>query len=815
MAFQEIRLTFRVLAKNRGFTAIAALSLALGIGANSAIFSLADALLLRPLPIRDPGAVVTTTTNTPGNPYGGVSYPNYRDLRSKSQSFDGVVAFQLSTWGVANSANEIAQMRMGLIVSDNFFQVLGVEPTLGRSFSPEETRVPGRDAVVVLAHDFWYNQFAADRSVIGRTIRLNGIDFTVVGVAPESFTGVDPYIRPALFVPVMMKQRLEASKDNPLESRHNHGFTVKARLKPAVSLATARAELTTIWNSLQQAYPDDNRGRKVDVKTEIQARYQQDPYDAILVLFLMGLVGLVLIIACANVANLLLARASSRAREIAIRLAVGASRMRLVRQLLLESLVLALLGGLFGVVLGYAGIRFLQRIQVPTDLPVVISVQLDHRVLAFSLIAALVSALFFGLAPALQSTKTGLIPALKAGGQGLQGRRRTMGRNILVVGQVALSMALLVASGMLVDAVGKTLKFDPGFRTDHLMMMEFDTALVRYSNDQTREFYRSLRDRATALPGVRRVAMTCYVPFSPNGYGKSVVPEGYQFPKGESSASTPGAVVDEHYFDTMKMAIIRGRGFTVGDQAETRRVAVVNEEFARAYWPKQDPIGKRFRLNDSKGPWVEVVGLTRTNRYFFIAEPPMKFLYLPFAQEQNSRMSLIVETFGDPAMIATPLRATARGIDPNLPIYNVRTFSSFYQQRAVSVAMTLMQVVATMGLLGLTLALIGLYGLIAYSVSRRTQEIGVRMAIGAGRLEVLKMVLRQGFVLVVAGIAVGGVLSVVVARMLAIGLAGLGTPNPITYVVVPIALLLITLAACYIPARRASMIDPIRALRYE
>ena len=815
MAFQEIRLTFRVLAKNRGFTAIAAMSLALGIGANSAIFSLADALLLRPLPIRDPGAVVTVTTNTPDNPYSGVSYPNYRDLRGKSQSFDGVVTFQLSTWGVASSANEIAQMRMGLIVSDNFFQVLGVEPTLGRSFRPEETRVPGRDAVVVLAHDFWYNQFAADRSVIGRTIRLNGIDFTVVGVAPESFTGVDQYIRPALFVPVTMKQRLDASKDNPLETRGNHDFTVKARLKPGMSLGTARAELTTIWNNLQQSYPDTNRGRKIDGKTEIQARYQQDPYDAILVMFLMGLVGLVLIIACANVANLLLARASSRSREIAIRLAVGASRMRLVRQLLLESLVLALLGGLFGVVLGYAGIRFLQRIQVPTDLPVVISVQLDHRVLAFSLIAALVSALFFGLMPALQSTKMGLVPALKAGGQGLQGRRRTIGRNILVVGQVALSMALLVAAGMLVDAVGKTLTFDPGFRTDHLLMMEFDTALVRYTDEQTREFYRSLRDRASALPGVRSVAMTCYVPFSPNGYGKSVVPEGYEFPKGRDSASTPGAVVDEHYFDTMKMAIVRGRGFTAGDKAGARRVAVVNEEFARSYWPKQDPIGKRFRLNDSKGPWLEVVGLTRTSRYFFIAEPPMKFLYLPFSQEQNSRMSLIVETFADPATIAMPLRAVVRGIDPNQPIYNVRTFSSFYEQRAIAVAMTLMQVVATMGLLGLTLALIGLYGLIAYSVSRRTQEIGIRMAIGADRVEVLKMVLRQGFVLVLAGIAAGGALSVVVARMLAIGLAGLGTPNPITYVVVPIALLLITLAACYIPARRASLIDPIRALRYE
>jgi len=815
MAFQEIKLACRVLAKSPGFTAVAALSLALGIGANSAIFSLADALLLRPLPIRDPGAVVTVTTNTPDNPYSGVSYPNYRDFRGRSRSFDGITAFQLSTWGVAPSANEVAQMRMGLIVSDNFFQVLGVEPTLGRSFRPEETQVPGRDAVAVLAYDFWRTQFAADRSVIGRNIRLNGIDFNVVGVAPESFTGVDPYIRPALFVPVMMKQRLESSKDSPLEDRGNHNFTLKARLKPGVSLETARAELATIWNNLEQSYPDINRGRKADVKTEMQARYQQDPYDAILVMFLMGLVALVLIIACANVANLLLARANGRSREIAIRLAVGATRMRLIRQFLLESLVLALLGGLCGVGLSYVGIRFLQRVQVPTDLPVVISIQMDHRVLEFSLLAALVSALFFGLAPALQSTKANLVPALKAGGQGIQGRRRTIGRNILVVGQVALSMSLLVAAGMLVDAVGKTLKLDPGFRTDHLLMLETDTSLVRYTDDQTRDFYRTLRDRATELPGVRSVAMTCYVPFSPNGYGKTVVPEGYQFPKGQDSVSTSGAVIDEHFFDTMKMAVVRGRGFTAADKSDTPRVAVVNEEFAKTYWPKQDPIGKRFRLNDTKGPWVQVVGLTRTSRYYFIAEPPTKFLYLPFAQEQNSRMSLLVETYGEPAGIATPLRSVVRGIDPNQPIYNVRTFSSFYEARAVSVSLTIMQTVATMGLLGLTLALIGLYGLIAYSVSRRTKEIGIRMAIGANKTEVMRMILRQGFILAGAGILVGGAISVVVAQMLTIGLAGLGTPNPITYVVVPIALLLITLTACYIPARRASQIDPIRALRYE
>jgi len=815
MAFQEIRHTFRILAKNPGFAAIAAVSLALGIGANSAIFSLADAILLRPLPVREPGAVVTVITNTPEDRFGGVSYPDYRDFRDKARSFDGLVAYEFSTWGLAASAKEVPQMRMGLMVSDNFFHVLGVEPALGRSFRPDETKVPGRDAVAVLAHDFWKNQFAGDRSVIGRTIRLNGIDFTVVGVAPDGFTGMDPYIRPALFVPLMMQQRLNAAKENPLEKRDAHSLTVKARLKAGMSLATTQAELATIWKGLQQQYPDTNHGRNITVRTELQSRYQQDPYDAILVGFLMALAGLVLLIACANVANLLLARARSRSREIAIRIAVGAGRLRLVRQLLLESLVLALMGGALGLVFAYAGIRFLQRIQVPTDLPVVIGVQLDHRVLLFSFLAALVSALFFGLAPAWQSVKTDLVSSLKTADQGFTGRRRTIGRNILVVGQVALSMALLVAAGMLLDAVRKTLVLDPGFRTDHLLMMEFDTALVRYTPDQTREFYRNLEERARALPGVRSVTMTSYFPFSPMGSGKTVVPEGYQFPKGQTAVSMGAGIVDEHFFDTMRTGIIRGRAFTADDRAGSRRVAIVNQEFAKTYWPKQDPIGKRFRMNDSNGPWVQVVGLTKTNKYYFVAEPPMTYLYLPFAQEQTNRMSLVVETYGDPAAIATPLREVVRTIDANQPVYNVRTVSSFYEQRAIAVAVFIMQLVATMGLLGLTLALVGLYGLIAYSVSRRTQEIGIRMAIGANKWNVLKMVLRQGLLLVMSGIVVGGVLSFVVARLLIIGLTGLGAPNPATYYVVPAALLLITMAACYIPARRASLIDPILALRYE
>jgi predicted permease len=816
MTLQDVRHAYRMFAKNPGFTAIAVFSLALGIGTNSAVFSLADALLLRPLPVRDPDAVVTMTTTPPGSPYGGVSYANYRDFRDRLRSFDGVVAFQFATWGVATSAKDAAQMRMGAFVSDNFFPVLGVEPTLGRGFRPDEGRVSGRDAVVVLAYEFWKAHLAASPSAIGQTIRINGIEFTVVGVAPEKFTGIERYVRPAMFVPFMMKQRLDGSKEDLLEKRGEHGCTLKARLRPGTPMSTAQAELTTLWKVLQQQYPEENRGRTAAVKTELQARYNEYVYDAVAVAFLMGLVALVLIIACANVANLLLARARSRAREIAIRLAIGAGRLRLIRQLLVESLMLALGGCAVGILFAYAGIRFLQRmVQVPTDLPVVIGVQLDGRVLLFSLVAALVSAMLFGLAPALQSTRTNLVPALKAGAQACVGKPRTIGRDVLVIAQMALSMAILVAAGMLVDGVRKTVALDPGFRTDHRLIMEFDTALVRYSDEQTRLFYRDLRDRARALPGVRSVAMTSYIPFSPSGAVRSVVPEGYQFPKGHESAAIGAAVVDESYYETMNTAIILGRGFTADDKAGARRVAVVNAEFANTYWPRQDPIGKRFRLNDRNGPWVEVVGVTKTNKFWFIAEPPIQYFHLPFAQEPRSRMTLVVETDGDPADVAAPLREVVRTLDANQPIYNVRTLSSFYEQRAISVVVMVTEMVAIMGLLGLTLALVGLYGLIAYSVSRRRQEIGIRIAIGASKAQVVKMVLRQGLALVLGGMLAGGVISFAVARMLTAGLVGLGTPSPLTYVVVPVALVVVTMAACYIPARRASLIDPIRALRYE
>jgi macrolide transport system ATP-binding/permease protein len=815
---QDISYSIRSLFKSPGFTIIAVLSLALGIGANSAIFSLADALLLRPLAVHQPGSLVAVSTDPGGesDTMGGVSYADYRDFRDKAHSFDGLTAFSLSRVSLAKSANDSPHLRGALMVSDNFFQVLGVEPGMGRGFLPAEGAVSGRSPVAVVAYDFWRAEFSSDRSILGRTMRINGIDFNIVGVAPASFPGVDQYVRPHLYIPAAMSQRLNASAEDPTEDRKDHQFDVRGRLKSGVTREQAQAELATIWKGLQPLHSVSDQQRVVRLRTELQARVVQDPPDAYLITLLLALVGVVLIIACANVANLLLGRARGRSREIAVRLALGATRWRLVRQLLTESMLLALVGAIVGVGFAYEGIRFFQTIQIPTDLPISISPQLDGRVLLFSLLCSVASAIVFGLAPALQSSKPALIPALKSAESGqMSVGRRLVGRNALVIGQVAMSMILLIAAGMLMDGFRHALVLDPGFRTDHILTMQFDTSLVRYTPTQSHDFFRTLADKVREVPGVRGLTFASTVPLSPATDIENVAPEGHQFPKGQSAARILTSVVDENYFEVMHTPIVRGRSFMVTDKEGAPGVAIINEEFAKTYWPGQDAIGKRVRLDNKKNEWIQIVGITSTGKYLFTGEPPTPFLYLPFAQKPRKDMYLLTNSSGDPAALVAPLRALVHTLDPDQPVFNVRTMEDFYQVRAISVLRIIVEIVATMGAVGLALALIGLYGLIAFSVSRRTREIGIRMAIGAHRSDVLRMVLRQGLTLAVAGIGIGGAISVAVSRALTAGLVGLGHPNAATYVIVPVTLLVVALASCYLPAFRASRVDPIVALRYE
>lgn len=806
---QDLRYAIRTMRRSPGFALTAILSLAMGIGVNVGIFSLADALLFRPLAIRQPNAVVVLRSTSADTAFDGISYPDFTDLRDTSRSFDGLIAHRLALLPVARSAEAVPQMRMGMKVSGDFFQTLGVTPILGRSFLPEETDVAGRDTVAVLGHGFWVNEFGSDPAIVGRTLQVSQTTVTIVGVAPRTFTGMDPIIQPFLYVPASLGEpRLS-------ERRDDRGFLVRGRLRDGVTRDRAQAELAGLATGLAEQHPNTNRGRGLIVKTEMQMRQEQAPAIVPVVVLLLVLSTLVLAIVCANVANLCLARARARSREIAIRLAIGSGQLRLVRQLLTESVVLALAGGVAGIALGLLVIRYLRSLRIPTDTPMAIAVQLDARVLIFSLLAAGVSAIAFGLVPAWQAGRTELVGALKRSDAGaIPHRRRMLGRQALVVGQIALSLVLLVTAGLMRDAFRKMLVVDPGFRTDRIMMMEFDPTMIGYTPDQARDLYRQLVDRTRALPGVQAATLARAIPFRPNFTDELIVPERYQLPAGQDGVRVATNVIDEAYFDTMRTGILRGRAFTIDDRPESRRTAIVNETFATLYWPNQDALGKRLRLGP-QGEWIEVVGIARTAKYLYIAEPPTPYVYLPLAQHPRTRLTLLVHTAGDPLAVVDPLRQVVRALDTRLPIFNVRSLQAIYRDGALGTQRLVLAMVTTMGLLGLALAVVGLYAVVAYSVGRRMREFGVRMSVGAGRGDILRLVLREGLGLAAVGIVVGLMLSVPVERVFGAALVGLGPLSPWTLVIVPCGLALVTVAACLAPAWRASLVNPTTVLRLE
>jgi len=816
--WQDLEYSGRTMAKNPGFTLVAILSLAIGIGANSAMFSLADALVLRPLPVPHPSGVVSVGFKNSVGGFGNVnaSYREYIDIRDRSKSFEGLMAYSINAVGFAAHPGETPHMRMGMLVSGNFFRVLDVEPELGRAFRDDEDQVPGRDAVVILSHDLWEHQLAADPAILGRKVHLSGIEFTVIGVAPAHFTGLDPYFRPEFFVPVAMWPRfVNDPKEKPLEARDYRNLSIRGRLKPGVTMSQAQAELTSISTALEQAYPATNHNQKAFVLSELQRRIEQSPPDAELAAMLIVLAGGVLLVACANVAGLLLSRVPVRSREMALRLAIGAGRPRLIRQLLTESFLMALAGGVAGLAVGYASVSFLQKLQPPTDLPVAVSVTIDQRALVFSLAVSLLSAILFGLAPAFQTTRADLIGALRTAGEDTPRKHRLLGRNALVVAQVALSLVLLMVATFVYRGFRVMIGEGPGFRTDHILMMTFDPGLVRYDQARTQQFFRRVEDQARSLAGVRSAALASAIPMNPTGLDTAnILPEGYQFPKGVENASLFSCTVDENYFDTMDIQIVRGRGIRFSDTSTAPRVAVVNEELAKHYWPGRDPIGRRFRLDTRESPWVEIVGVAKTTKYLWIAEAPQDYIYFPLAQHPQRQMTLLTLTAGNPNALAEPIRQMVRAMDSSQPVFDVRSFEDFYQYRAVGQPNVIIRTIAAMGVLGLVLGLIGLYGLVAYSASRRRREIGIRMAIGAARGTVLRMVLRQGLILALSGIGVGLLASFGAERALNAMFSSHGT-DFVTYILVIPGLLAVTAAAAYIPARRASRIEPMRVLRYE
>ena len=811
----SLRHALRVLRKDPGFTSVAICSLALGIGATSAMFTFADAVLLRPLPVREPDLVVAISVKTASSAPVGlsrtISYPDYADFRDHNRSFEGIVAASPATFGFSPGPGTLPRIKAGQYVSANYFRVLGVEPALGRDFRPDEDQVEGRDAVVILSHGFWAGQFDRNPSVLGSRIRLNGIDFSIIGVVPESFTGID--VAPVVYIPLAMSPRLG---HGDLHSRDAGWLSVRGRLRPGVSVEQARADIGGIAAGLDKLYPLADRVRRIEVQTELHLRIEQSPPTAAMMIMLALLALSVLLVACANVAGLLLSRARARSREIALRLAIGASRGALVRQLLLESLLVAIAGGLGGVVVADQGARLFASMPFPSDLGFSIGATVDHRALLFTLMVSMLTTVFFGLGPALRITRPDLVSVLKAADADT-GKRRLWGRNTIVAGQVALSLVLLAISAVLVEGFRYELSQGAGFRPDRLFLTSFDTQLARYSDSQTQQFYERLLERTRSAPGVRSAALTSSLPlWCWDIIG--VIPEGYRLPPGEQPPTAFNHYVSDGYFSTMGVRVLQGRGLLESDRENSPLVAVVNDQLANHYWPKENALGKRFHLTGASGPLVEIVGIAKAAKVFFISEPPADVIYLPFRQHAHSGLTLVTESdASDAATIAPVLREVVQRLDPDMPVFDIRTMHDFYTQRAVKLPNMTVEIVAAMGLIGLLLAVTGLYGLVAYSVSRRTREIGIRMAIGADRSKVVLMVLGQGLKLGAIGVAAGLVVSVAACRAMtsATWFLAFDQVNPLIFGVIALLLLAITTLAAWAPARHASRIDPMRALRDE
>jgi putative ABC transport system permease protein len=817
--WQDLRHGMRMLAKNPGFSLVAILSIGIGVGANAAMFSVADGLMLRPLPVPNPNGLMTVSATLPTGEVrsGGNSYPDYADLRDRAQSFESLAAMDGVTVAFARRRDESARGTFGLAVSANFLDVMRIRPALGRSFLPDEDRVAGRDAVIILSHETWTQQFGGDPNIVGREIRLTGEPFTVIGVAPEGFSGPEHFLPTNFYVPLAMLPKLAAgAPPTILEQRDSRTLEVMGRLKDGVSLAQASEEVERIGLALAQEYPATNARRGLLLRTEMNQRMAESPPTAALSFILIGLAVAVLLVACANVAGLLTSRAPVRAREIAMRLAIGGGRGRLMRQLITESVLVTIAGAGAGLALGYLGILSFRQLQIISDVGVRLTYELDGRAVAVGLVIAVISVLLSSVIPAWRSTRARDLSSTLRNTTMPAGRAaRLWGRHGLVASQIALTLVLLTVALSFYRAFELEYGSGPGFRTDHLLLTNVDTALARYDRDQSEAFYQRLKERAAAIPSVTSVALTSFVPLSQDGNdAMAIVPEGFTLPPGIDSLTVAAARVDEHYLDTIGVPIVSGRGIQAADTADTPRIAVVSSGMAARYWPGESPLGKRIRLAGPNPVWAEVVGVAANAKFRLFTQTSTPFLYLARQQNPPTRNTLVVRTDADSAALAEVVRSAVLETGRDVPILGMRTMEAFYYASARNINLVVVRTIAGMGAMGLALALIGLYGLMAYAVNRRTREIGIRMAMGALPGSVSRMILRQGTLPSIAGVAFGIVASTAVGGLIQGSIPGAGG-DVVTYLlIVPVVVLVVMLAA-YIPARRAAQIDPLRALRQD
>ncbi len=803
---QDLRYGLRMIAKAPGFTVLATLALALGICANTTIFSFINGLILRPLTgVKDPDRLVAVyTADYSSGLYGGSSYPDYVDFRDQTDVFENLAAADQT---VLNATGESEAERLrGFVVTGNYFDVLGARAQLGRMLQSSDDQ-----ASVVISDSLWRRRFNADPTVVGRTLRLSDKLYTIVGVTEPSFRGLRLGLPPEFWMPV--------TADITEGARDSRGIQVIGRLKSGVTVAQAQSQLTTIAARLAQAYPDTNLGtlerpkepKPVTVVRESRISPEGQVAITRISLLLFVVVGLVLLIACANVANLLLARASARRREIAVRLALGASRGRLIRQLLTESLLLALLGGVAGLIATQWSVRLLPQFFQANEVGG-LDLGVDWRVLLFTLGVSLLTGLLFGLAPALQATRLNLLPALKAESAGYgQRRRRIALRDVLVIAQLAMSLVLLVSAGLFVRSLRQALTFDPGFKTENLLAAAMETRGAHLNKQQSQEFYQQTLERISSLPGVQSATLSMIVPLSGGGYRRMIKLEGYQ-PQPNEDTELNTNTIGLNYFNTLGIPIVVGRDFNAQDREGSPLVVIVNEELARRYYGG-NAVGKRLQIGSDVPP-REIVGVARTARYRNLREDPLPFIYIPMAQEYESGMTLLVRTKSDPEELVGALHNEVRALNKDVPLFAVETMSERVGGQ-LAADRTIAVLLSVFGAGALLLAAIGIYGVMGYAVAQRTHEIGIRIALGAEQRDILRLIVGQGMVLIAIGAGIGLALALAATQVLKSLLFGISATDPLTFASVIVVLVGVALLACYLPARRATKVDPLVALRNE
>jgi putative ABC transport system permease protein len=808
--WQDLRYAARMLLKKPGFAFIAVFTLALGIGANTAIFSVVNAVLLRPLPFQHPEQLFTLWERYPNHGQANPAAGNYLDWQAQNRVFAQMAIYD--PFRKFNLTHEDRPERIaGAAVSASLFALLGVGPAQGRAFLPEEEQ-PGRNQVVIVSHNLWRRRFAGDPNLVGKTITLDGKNRIVIGVMPEGFQfpgGSGTYLRIHTPPPVDLWVPLALS-DAQWRQRSSHYLCVIARLKPGISTEHAQTEMNAIQHRLDQQYPSETFGLHVDM-IPLMAQVVGAARPALLILW--GAVALVLLIACVNVTNLLLSRATARKKEMAIRAALGASRLRVIRQLLTESLFLALAGGAIGVILASWGIDALSAI-IPEEFPRREEIAIDHWALGFTLLVAALTSLIFGLIPALQSSRTDLTASLKDSGRSAsEGRRSNHARSLLVMTETALALVLLVGAGLLIQSLLRLERVNPGFNPEHVLTMELSLSQVRYPRAQRAAFVQRLVERVHALPGVSSVGASTHIPLAGGNSNWAVDIEGRQSSPGIPNSAEYRAVTPE-YFNALSIPLVKGRVFSDRDGPETPRVFVINETMARLFFPNEDPIGKRMRLgySDDTG---EIIGIVGDVKHTSLDAQVREEVYSPYYQPPFwLDITLVARTTGDPMNLAGAVRNEVRAVDKDQSITRIRTMEAVI---AGSVAQPRFRtlLLGLFGVMALLLAGIGIYGVISYAVTQRTHEIGIRIALGAQPRDMLRLVVRQGMALALAGLGIGLIGALALTRLMKDMLFVVRADDPATFALVMVLLAAVALLACYIPARRATKVDPMVALRCE